>query len=75
MKQFWNYFSLTFSVLLIVSFGYLILSDFNIGINKTVNWAWDFTNFMFWIGLLIYLALLLLIVYVLTKILVKIIRK
>lgn len=73
-KQIWKYYFSVFIILILVLFSYFYFSDEIIGINKTVNWAWDFTNFVFWLELTIYLTVIFLMVYVLTKILVQIIN-
>lgn len=66
-------------VLLIISILVLIISFFissNItyGVNRTVGWAWDLTNYRFWIGcffsLLILLIVLVLIVFI-SKLIIK----
>lgn len=53
-NEFWRLFKkvILFSIVaLIVLFLYLIFrTDSTFGINKTVGWAWDITNFTFWIG-------------------------
>ena len=56
MKSFWWYFLrvLFFAIAFFATI--LLLSDWNYGINKTVGWAWEITNFRFWIGVLIYTA-------------------
>ena len=55
-KGFWWYF-LRVTLLVIVFFAaVLILTDFNYGLNKTVGWAWDISNYKFWIGVFLYVA-------------------
>ncbi len=55
-KGFWWYF-LRVTLLTIAFFiAVMLLSDFNYGINKTVGWAWDMSNYKFWIGVFLYLA-------------------
>ena len=51
-------------ILIIALSGFLFfnLSNETWGLNKTVGWAWDLTNIIWWIGLLLILLLLILIV-------------
>ncbi|MBL87464.1 MAG: hypothetical protein CMO82_12475 [Winogradskyella sp.] len=73
-QQFWKYYFFVIITLILVLFSCFYFSEGIVGINKTVNWAWDFTNFVFWLELIIYLTVIFLMVYVLTKILVQIIN-
>lgn len=53
-KYWWILFSLSFVLFLwgVVSMAYTIGTGIGSwGLNKTVNWAWDITNFVWWIGI------------------------
>ena len=53
-KYWWILFSLSFVLFLwgVVSMSYTIGTGIGSwGLNKTVNWAWDITNFVWWIGI------------------------
>jgi len=53
-KYWWILFSLSFVLFLwgVVSMAYTIGTGIGAwGLNKTVNWAWDITNFVWWIGI------------------------
>ena len=53
-KYWWILFSLSFILFLwgVVSMAYTIGTGIGSwGLNKTVNWAWDITNFVWWIGI------------------------
>ncbi len=73
-KQFWKYYFSVFIILILVLFSCFYFSDGIVGINKTVNWAWDLTNFVFWIINLIYLAVIILVAYLLTKVLISVVN-
>ncbi|POY35635.1 hydrogenase [Solitalea longa] len=53
-KAWWIGFTLAFAgfVLWLVSFGYTAWVGLGAwGLNKTVGWAWDITNFVWWVGI------------------------
>ena len=53
-KYWWILFSLSFALFLwgVLSMAYTIGTGIGAwGLNKTVNWAWDITNFVWWIGI------------------------
>ena len=53
-KYWWILFSLSFVLFLwgVLSMAYTIGTGIGAwGLNKTVNWAWDITNFVWWIGI------------------------
>ena len=52
-----------FLVVVIFALSFFFVSDKTYGINKTVSWQWDITNFLFWIPFLVLslLAILILI--------------
>ncbi len=53
-KAWWGGFTLSFIFFCALVFGLTYSVAFGLGtwgINKTVGWAWDITNFVFWIGI------------------------
>jgi len=53
-KYWWILFSLSFGLFLwgVLSIAYTVGTGIGVwGLNKTVNWAWDITNFVWWIGI------------------------
>ncbi|MBC8266581.1 MAG: polysulfide reductase NrfD [Flavobacteriales bacterium] len=53
-KYWWILFSLSFGLFLwgVLSMAYTVGTGIGAwGLNKTVNWAWDITNFVWWIGI------------------------
>lgn len=72
-KQFWKYSVIVFITLILGVFYHFRFPNGIIGITKTVNWAWGFTNFMFWINL-INLVVLFLVVYLLTEVLIRVVN-
>lgn len=44
--------SLIMSIIGILSITYTIITGIGVwGLNKTINWAWDITNFVWWVGI------------------------
>jgi len=71
MKRFLKYFISISLVLILFSLVYLSSNDI-IGFNKTVNWAWDLSNFNYWIILITYTLLLLIMLSIIALSLLKI---
>ncbi|GFZ80072.1 hypothetical protein GCM10011531_07590 [Aquaticitalea lipolytica] len=75
-KIFWWFFKrLTSYIFIILTSVFLITlfsTDANFGINKTVGWAWDFSNINFWFGIFQVIVFLLVILLSLTFIIMKI---
>lgn len=71
MKRFLKYFISISLVLILFSLVYLSSSDI-IGFNKTVNWAWDLSNFNYWIILITYTLMLLIMLGIIALSLLKI---
>jgi hypothetical protein len=71
MKRFLKYFISISLVLILFSLVYLSSNDI-IGFNKTVNWAWDLSNFNYWIILSTYTLLLLIMLGIIALSLLKI---
>ena len=72
MRRFLKYFIAVVSLLVLCSLIYLSLTDEVIGVNKTVNWAWDLSNFKYWVILITYSLFLLLMLSVFTLLILKI---
>jgi len=71
MKRFLKYFISISLVLILFSLAYLSSNNI-IGFNKTVNWAWDLSNFNYWIILITYTLLLLIMLGIIALSLLKI---
>ena len=73
-KNFWWYFIrvILFTVAFIASI--LLLSDWNYGINKTIGWAWEISNITFWLGVLLYIALVFAFFSIITVLVMKIVK-
>lgn len=71
MKRFLKYFISISLILILFSLVYLSSNDI-IGFNKTVNWAWDLSNFNYWIILSTYTLLLLIMLGIIALSLLKI---
>jgi Ni/Fe-hydrogenase subunit HybB-like protein len=53
-KQWWTAFSIagTGLLILLIAVSYLIATGIGVwGLNNRVGWAWDITNFVFWVGI------------------------
>ena len=53
-RAWWLGFTASFIVMMIgfILIGYTVMVGIGVwGVNKTVGWAWDITNFVFWIGI------------------------
>ncbi len=72
IKGFWWYFLRVVLFTLAFFVAILLLSDWNYGINKTVGWAWDISNYKFWIGVLIYIAIAFTFFAIITALIMKI---
>ena len=54
-KSIWRYFKRVFYGLIMIAFLYTIFSsNGTLGINKTVGWGWDFTNWVWWIAVVFF---------------------
>ncbi|NRB83751.1 MAG: hypothetical protein HRU49_08260 [Winogradskyella sp.] len=71
MKRFLKYFISISLVLILFSLIYLSSNEI-VGFNKTVNWAWDLSNFNYWIILITYTLLLLIMLSIIALSLLKI---
>lgn len=71
MKRFLKYFISISLVLILFSLIYLSSEEI-VGFNKTVNWAWDLSNFNYWIILITYTLLLLIMLSIIALSLLKI---
>ena len=58
MKRFLKYFISIAVILIVVSLVYL-KSIGSFGFNKTISWAWDISNFNFWVIVITYTLFLL----------------
>jgi len=71
MKRFLKYFISISLVLILFSLIYLSSNEI-VGFNKTVNWAWDLSDFNYWIILITYTLLLLIMMSIIALSLLKI---
>ena len=71
MKRFLKYVVAITSLLIVTSFVYLGIAKPTYSINKTVNWAWEFTNINFWIAMITYALLLVLMLSIMALLLIK----
>ena len=74
-RPFWKTFRyVTILFLLVVAIYFVFITDATFGINKTVGWAWDITNGLFWAGVLQAIVIVFLILYIVTSLIVKLRR-
>jgi hypothetical protein len=73
-KKFWWYFIrvVLFTIASIAVI--LLLSDWNYGINKTVGSSWEISNARFWLGVLLYTALVFGFFSMITVLVMKIVK-
>jgi len=74
-NEFWKLFKkvVLFSlVALIILFFYVVFgTESTIGINKTIGWAWDITNYNFWLGIFQFMIVIFLVIAIITVVLIK----
>ena len=74
-NEFWKLFKKVLFFLLAaltILFFYLVfVTDSTLGVNKTVGWAWDITNYNFWYGVFQFEVVVFLIIVIITFILIK----
>lgn len=77
-KNIWYFKAFTIGLVVVFAIYFCLLSDGVWGVNKTVGWTWDFTNIVWWVGILfsvIQVLLIVLLVYYLLKKVIDLLKK
>jgi len=72
IKGFWWYFLRVVLFTLAFFTAILLLSDWNYGVHKNVGWAWDISNYEFWIGILVFVSIVFTFLAIITALIMKI---